>query len=104
MKTYRMYCRTIRNNVVHIQGKTLGCKELSHGELDGVRCAFKPYSDISDGSGFAHNGLTALWGTEKYYHSTLYNSIGAMSDIERSDRTLCPNGYYNWYWWHGVKE
>ena len=96
----RLYYRTVKNNQVKIMGKTLHCKNLSNGELDGKRFTFIIYR----GESWKKEGLTCLWGTEAL--GKLVNTPGIDFESKESVQLdkedgilLAPDGFLNWYWW-----
>ena len=97
----RGYYRTVRNNTVRILGKTLHCKNLNKGELDGKRFYFKIYKHGREQSPWNQEGLAYLWGTEAYAKAVNKGASKKMlAELYKEDgKLLAPNGYLDWYWW-----
>ena len=103
------YYRTIRKNCIKLCGKPLGNKDLKNGELNGQRFFFRPYHRA-----FEEDGLTALWGTERYARAVnkavkdrlgeeeMNNFLKPFDDEDR--KILAPGGFAYWYFWEEVRD
>ena len=98
----RLYYRTVKDNKIKLLGKTLSNVNLKNGELDGKRFCFIPYSGET---GFAKDGLTALWGTERLSKALRKDVTGEELKLLTTEhnKILAPDGYFNWYFWKEVK-
>ena len=100
----RIYYRTVKNNQIRLLGRILVNRNLNNSELDGKRFCFIPYADLSSDSGFNHNGLTALWGTEAYSKALNKEPMEVIKKLaDESDKILSPDGYLGWYLWEDIK-
>ena len=94
-----LYYRTVKRNRIKLLGKVLRCEKLNNGELDGKRFCFIPYNGTWN-TRFASDGLTALWGTERFSKALNTEPRNVVMQLEEeSNGILAPDGVYRWYFW-----